>query len=105
MTQIEVEADGGPDTDAWIPAPLAEDLHVPERVIVAPTGGIFHPAAPGVATSEGEIVHHGQTVGTIHRNGGSEPVVSAHSGFLMGMLVLEGERVRSDQPIAWVRTF
>jgi biotin carboxyl carrier protein len=30
-------------------------------------------------------------------------VVSPHTGFLMGLLALPGERVRDGQPLAWVR--
>jgi hypothetical protein len=37
--------------------------------------------------------------------GGSVAVTSAHTGFLMGLLALPGERVRADQPLAWVRVF
>jgi biotin carboxyl carrier protein len=35
--------------------------------------------------------------------GGDVPVTSPHTGFLMGLLALPGERVRADQPLAWVR--
>jgi hypothetical protein len=35
--------------------------------------------------------------------GESVPVTSPHTGFLMGLLALPGERVRSSQPLAWVR--
>jgi hypothetical protein len=42
-------------------------------------------------------------VGSIEVTGGSVTVTSAHTGFLMGLLALPGERVRADQPLAWVR--
>ncbi|MGH9229668.1 MAG: biotin/lipoyl-containing protein [Acidimicrobiales bacterium] len=83
--------------------PLAEDLHVPERLIAAPSAGVFRAAAPEVVTAEGEIVYSGQHVGTIEVTDGAIPVTSPHTGFLMGLLALPGERVRADQPLAWVR--
>ena len=84
-------------------APTAEEVHVPERLIAAPAAGVFRAAPPDVVTAEGEIVHAGQQVGTIEITGGSVTVTSAHTGFLMGLLALPGERVRADQPLAWVR--
>lgn len=81
----------------------AEDLRVPERIIAAPVAGTFNLLPPDVVTSEGEIVRAGQELGTIERNAGLVPVVSPHTGFLMGLLALPGERVRDGQPLAWVR--
>ena len=81
----------------------AEDLHVPERLIAAPTAGVFHTAPPEVVTSEGEIVQAGQVLGSIEAMGETVPVTSPHTGFLMGLLAFPGERVRSAQPLAWVR--
>jgi biotin carboxyl carrier protein len=82
---------------------LAEDLHVPERLIAAPAAGVFNLLPPDVVTSEGEIVQAGQVMGSIERNAGPVTVVSPHTGFLMGLLALPGERVRDGQPLAWVR--
>jgi biotin carboxyl carrier protein len=56
-----------------------------------------------VVTAEGEIVYSGQHMGTIEVTDGTVPVTSPHTGFLMGLLALPGERVRADQPLAWVR--
>lgn len=81
----------------------ADDLHIPERLIAAPTAGVFRAAPPEVVCTEGEIVHAGQVVGTIEVTGEAVPVTSPHTGFLMGLLALPGERVRPDQPLAWVR--
>lgn len=81
----------------------AEEVHVLERLIAAPTAGVFHSAPPDVVTAEGEIVHAGQVVGAIAVTDGTVEVTSAHTGFLMGLLALPGERVRADQPLAWVR--
>jgi biotin carboxyl carrier protein len=82
---------------------LAEDLMVPERLIAAPATGVFRILPPDTITSEGEIVHEGQVMGSIERNAGSVTVVSPHTGFLMGLLAHPGERVRDGQPLAWVR--
>lgn len=82
---------------------LAEDLHVPERLIAAPAAGVFNLLPPDTVTSEGEIVQAGQVMGSIERNAGTVTVVSPHTGFLMGLLALPGERVRDGQPLAWVR--
>ena len=84
-------------------AVTAEEVHVLERLIAAPAAGVFRAAPPDVVTAEGEIVHAGQEMGTIEVTGGSVAVTSAHTGFLMGLLALPGERVRADQPLAWVR--
>ena len=81
----------------------AEEVHVPERLIAAPTAGVFRAAPPEVVTAEGEIVHTGQIMGSIEVTGGAVAVTSAHTGFLMGLLAVPGERVRAEQPLAWVR--
>ncbi|MFP3899479.1 MAG: hypothetical protein ACLFXM_01405 [Acidimicrobiia bacterium] len=82
---------------------VADDLHVPERLIAAPAAGVFRGAPPDLVTAEGEIVRAGQVVGTIEGTGDAVPVTSPHTGFLMGLLALPGERVRANQPLAWVR--
>jgi biotin carboxyl carrier protein len=56
-------------------------------------------------TTEGEIVSVGQILGTVHSLDKEEPVESPFTGLLMGMLALDGERVRPGQAIAWLRTF
>jgi biotin carboxyl carrier protein len=81
----------------------AEEVHVPERLIAAPRSGVFQAAPPEVVTAEGEIVHAGQVVGSIQLTDGTVSVTSNHTGFLMGLLAMPGERVRADQPLAWVR--
>jgi biotin carboxyl carrier protein len=82
---------------------LAEDLRVPERLIAAPAAGVFNLLAAETLTGEGATVEIGQSLGAIERNAGAVPVVSPHTGFLMGLLALPGERVRDGQPLAWVR--
>lgn len=81
-----------------------EHLLVTERMIVAPAVGIFRPLPPETVTAEGELVEVGQVIGVIEAWGQDHPVHSAFSGFLMGMLASDGERVRAGQPIAWLRS-
>jgi biotin carboxyl carrier protein len=101
MTALEIPPLGIDPADTM--AVSAEEVHVPERLIAAPAAGVFRASPPELVTAEGEIVHAGQVVGAIEVTGGSVTVTSAHTGFLMGLLALPGERVRADQPLAWVR--
>ena len=83
-----------------------EVLAVPERVIVAPTVGVFHPLAVSDVdlTEAGDVtVTAGQAIGVIEGPGSSTPVRSPFGGFLVGMLARAGERVREGQPVAWLR--
>ena len=81
-----------------------ERLSVPEKVVIAPCIGQFRSAEGETVTSEGEIVGAGQVVGYIEAQGRSVPIRSVFTGWLMGLLVHEGERVREGQPVAWLRT-
>lgn len=76
-----------------------EGLLVPERMIVAPSVGVFRAGDVG----EGENVAEGQTVGHVAGPGTSTPVASPFTGRLVGMLVHPGERLREGQPVAWLR--
>jgi biotin carboxyl carrier protein len=76
-----------------------EGLVVPERMIVAPSVGVFRPVDLGV----GAPVTAGQTVGMVDGPGTSTPVASPFEGRLVGMLAHPGERLREGQPIAWLR--
>ena len=76
-----------------------ERLLVPERVIVAPSVGVFRPAG----LDDGAAVASGQTVGMVEGPGTSTPVASPFAGQLVGMLAHPGERVRAGQPVAWLR--
>ena len=81
-----------------------EQLLVLERIIIAPTTGVFRPAPPQTVTAEGEVVYEGQVIGAIETTSGATPVTSPFTGFFMGHMAHEGERVRQDQPVAWLRT-
>lgn len=76
-----------------------EGLDVEERLIVAPTVGIFRP----LELSDTEVTR-GQAIGVVE-SVGAEPrtVHSPHTGWLKGLLAKGGERVRAGQPVAWLR--
>jgi biotin carboxyl carrier protein len=80
-----------------------EDLHVAERVIIAPTAGRFRSLAPERdGPDDGRLVA-GQQIGVVDLSDRSRPVHSPFDGRLMGMLAHTGERVREGQPLAWLR--
>jgi biotin carboxyl carrier protein len=94
-----------------VPADAIEDdfyageaLSVLERIVLAPAAGVFRPHPPQTVTTEGEIVHRGQEIGVIESAGVSIPVQSQFTGLLMGIMVLEGKRVRLGEPVVWLRT-
>ena len=75
-----------------------ELLDVPERMIVAPSVGVFRPCvAPDI------VVDAGEEIGVVEGPGVSMPVCSPFRGRLIGMLARPGERLREGQPIAWLR--
>jgi multidrug efflux pump subunit AcrA (membrane-fusion protein) len=77
-----------------------EGLLVPERMIIAPSVGVFRPLDDVEA---GALVDEGQTVGHLDGPGTSTPVRSPFAGRVIGMLVHRGERLREGQPVAWLR--
>jgi biotin carboxyl carrier protein len=76
-----------------------EGLLVPERMIVAPSVGVFRPVELGA----GSHITAGQTVGMVDGPGTSTPVASPFAGRIVGMLAHPGERLREGQPVAWLR--
>lgn len=73
-----------------------EHLFATERVVVSPAAGVFtpHPTlVPGLSLTSGQVV------GLV----GTQEVVSAFDGSIVGVLAYEGERVIATQPIAWLR--
>ena len=81
------------------PTHHGELLDVPERMIVAPSVGIFR---PNVA-ADGAVVDAGEEIGVVEGPGSSTPVCSPFRGMLIGMLAHSGERLREGQPVAWLR--
>jgi len=65
--------------------------------VVSPAAGIFAPA-PEMGTGT-ELVP-GSVLGMV----GDHEVRSPFHGTLMNMLAVEGERVTTSQPIAWLRS-
>ena len=82
---------------------LGETLFVLERVIVAPTAGVFRPLEARAQINNGEMVNQGDVIGIVRSLGTSTPVLSPFDGVLVAILAVEGERVRPGQPVAWVR--
>ncbi|HUP86774.1 MAG TPA: hypothetical protein VM143_14020 [Acidimicrobiales bacterium] len=93
-----------PDRPTAVLVPEAgEVLGVLERVVVAPSRGVFSLLEPCSATAEGGLVEKGQAIGKIESSGEEVAVVSPFTGFLMGMIAHEGERLREGEPVAWLR--
>lgn len=74
-----------------------EHLFATERMVVSPAAGLFTPA-PGI--DPGTTVTAGHLLGHV----ADSEVRSAFEGALMGWLAVEGERITTSQPIAWLRT-
>ena len=79
--------------------PEGEHLYMVERMIVSPAAGIFAPADRWRADAHG-TVEVGELLGTI----GDVEVRSLFAGHVMGFIAVDGERVTTSQPIAWLRT-
>ena len=89
------EAD--PVAAATDPVHEGEHLFATERMVVSPAAGVF---ALGDGCADGETIRIGQVLGTVN----GQDVVSSFEGRIMGVLAVDGERVTSRQPIAWLRT-
>ena len=82
---------------------VGEGLCVTERMIPAPSSGTFEPGPPYAFTAEGELLYEGQAVGAVHHSGDVRQVHSPFTGFVMGHLARSGEKVRTGQPLLWLR--
>lgn len=74
-----------------------EALFATERLVVSPCAGVFErldDEAPGTMIEAGRLLGHVNGV----------EVRSAFAGELQGFMAVEGERVTTSQPIAWLRT-
>ena len=74
-----------------------------ERVVIAPATGTFHPRPPEVFTTEGEWVDEGQVIAEIRNGEDAWPVICAFRGWLMGMLAIPGQPVKSGDRLFWIR--
>lgn len=83
--------------------PPGEILSIPERLIVAPSIGLFRDRRDRPRPVHGDAVKEGDLIGEVRSLGVSTPIRSPFAGHLVAVLAVEGERVRPGQPIAWVR--
>jgi biotin carboxyl carrier protein len=77
-----------------------ERLAVPERLIVAPSVGVFRPR---IDTGSGHRIDPGETIGRVEGPGTSVEIRSPFGGDLVDVLARPGERLREGQPVAWLR--
>lgn len=90
-------------TDAPEPRPRelgGESVAVQERMIVAPGVGRFRLTA---VAYPGAFVDEGDEIGVVEGPSTSHAVRSPFAGRLMGVLASEGERLRTGEPVAWLR--
>ena len=84
--------------------PAGETLAVLERIIVAPTTGVFHRLNSPHAIRDGDVIGRGDVIGTVQSLGASTPIKSPFEGSLVAILASDGERLRPGQAVAWLRT-
>jgi biotin carboxyl carrier protein len=72
---------------------VGDIVMIDERLVLSPRKGTFVPMPPEVFTTEGEWVEVGQELAEIHCGVDVVPVVSAFSGWVMGMLAIPGQPV------------
>jgi hypothetical protein len=76
-----------------------EGLDVDIKLVVSPANGINR---PDDRIDLGTILGHGDQIGEIVNVATSTPVICRFAGRLIARLALEGERVDTGQPIAWL---
>jgi [acyl-carrier-protein] S-malonyltransferase len=74
-----------------------EHLFAVERLVVSPSAGVFTPVH---SITIGSTISVGTVIGTI----GEVEVRSPFSGVIQNFIAVQGERVTTHQPIAWLRT-
>ena len=87
---------------APLQAPTGETLSVSERLIVAPSTGVFRPLA-GQAQTPGRAIEPGDVIGEVRSLGVCTAIRSPFAGVLVDVLAVEGQRLRPGQPVAWLR--
>ena len=98
---IHHDRHGGRVTHGSPASTTAKASLVPERMIIAPSVGVFRPLDD---VDAGDLVDAGQTVGAPRRPRHLHPGRAARSaGGSSGMLAHRGERLREGQPVAWLR--
>jgi [acyl-carrier-protein] S-malonyltransferase len=91
---VEALAGDGPLHD-YLAQHQGEHLYMSERLVVSPAAGVFEPLDDAPREIE---------VGTLLGLVGETEVRSPFGGSVMGMLAVDGERVQTGQPIAWLRS-
>ena len=74
-----------------------EHLFAIERLVVSPAAGVFTPIGDVI---NGMLIEVGRVLGHV----GEHEVRSPFAGVVQSYIAVEGERVTSRQPIAWLRT-
>jgi [acyl-carrier-protein] S-malonyltransferase len=74
-----------------------EHLFAIERLVVSPAAGVFTPIGD---VTNGMLIEVGRVLGHV----GDHEVRSPFDGVVQSYIAVEGERVTSRQPIAWLRT-
>ena len=74
-----------------------EHLFAIERLVVSPAAGVFTPIGD---VTNGMLIAVGRVLGHV----GEHEVRSPFAGVVQSYIAVEGERVTSRQPIAWLRT-
>ena len=74
-----------------------EHLFAIERLVVSPAAGVFTPIGD---VTNGMLIEVGRVLGHV----GDHEVRSPFAGVVQSYIAVEGERVTSRQPLAWLRT-
>ena len=81
----------------------AEVTAIREKVVVSPATGKFQPHPPEIFTTEGEWVQSGQVLGEIENGREAIHISSPFAGWMMGMLAIPGQPVKTGDPLFWIR--
>jgi len=74
-----------------------EHLFAVERLVVSPSAGLF---TPNSTVAVGSLISVGHVIGVV----GETEVRSPFDGVVQNFIAVEGERVTTHQPIAWLRS-
>jgi len=74
-----------------------EHLFAVERLVVSPSAGLF---TPNSTVAVGSLISVGHVIGVV----GETEVRSPFAGVVQNFIAVEGERVTTHQPIAWLRS-
>lgn len=74
-----------------------EHLFAVERLVVSPSAGLF---SPDSSVTVGTSIGVGRIIGSV----GETEVRSPFAGVIQNFIAVEGERVTTHQPIAWLRS-